>query len=144
MAGSTEGRSEGDAAQQEGHTGCQREFGHAEVQRQEYLDRRKAEEGSRTADCTGKDAADKQGRPAVLRLDDRAETEQLRQHQYLDGATGNRIQGLLVELGGIMRADRHGRSEEHTSELQSLMRNSYAVFCLKKKMKNRISITHNM
>src|SRR3546814_5516354 len=25
-----------------------------------------------------------------------------------------------------------GRSEEHTSELQSLMRNSYAVFCLKK------------
>src|SRR3546814_6261101 len=28
---------------------------------------------------------------------------------------------------------RHGRSEEHTSELQSLMRISYAVFCLKKK-----------
>src|SRR3546814_3456365 len=27
-----------------------------------------------------------------------------------------------------------GRSEEHTSELQSLMRNSYAVFCLKKKI----------
>src|SRR3546814_9193675 len=30
---------------------------------------------------------------------------------------------------------RHNRSEEHTSELQSLMRNSYAVFCLKKKKK---------
>src|SRR3546814_3658756 len=29
-----------------------------------------------------------------------------------------------------------GRSEEHTSELQSLIRNSYAVFCLKKKIKN--------
>src|SRR3546814_3574715 len=28
------------------------------------------------------------------------------------------------------------RSEEHTSELQSLMRNSYAVFCLKKKNKH--------
>src|SRR3546814_3276099 len=28
----------------------------------------------------------------------------------------------------------HGRSEEHTSELQSLMRISYAVFCLKKKI----------
>src|SRR3546814_2749107 len=28
-----------------------------------------------------------------------------------------------------------GRSEEHTSELQSLMRTSYAVFCLKKKKK---------
>src|SRR3546814_6520929 len=30
------------------------------------------------------------------------------------------------------------RSEEHTSELQSLMRISYAVFCLKKKTKNRL------
>src|SRR3546814_10279132 len=31
---------------------------------------------------------------------------------------------------------RKGRSEEHTSELQSLMRISYAVFCLKKKQPN--------
>src|SRR3546814_5308450 len=30
-----------------------------------------------------------------------------------------------------------GRSEEHTSELQSLMRISYAVFCLKKKKNNK-------
>src|SRR3546814_4008850 len=58
---------------------------------------------------------------------------------------------LLLQLGdraslGIDRADeRHGdrpgiaddRSEEHTSELQSLMRISYAVFCLKKKKKRR-------
>src|SRR3546814_8084283 len=36
----------------------------------------------------------------------------------------------LDDLG--LRLDRP-RSEEHTSELQSLMRNSYAVFCLKKK-----------
>src|SRR3546814_6006253 len=39
------------------------------------------------------------------------------------------------------------RSEEHTSELQSLMRISYAVFCLKKKTKkkqnNNITPTHN-
>src|SRR3546814_519176 len=33
------------------------------------------------------------------------------------------------------------RSEEHTSELQSLMRNSYAVFCLKKKKKTQTYIT---
>src|SRR3546814_10817678 len=32
---------------------------------------------------------------------------------------------------------RRWRSEEHTSELQSLMRNSYAVFCLKKKKKRK-------
>src|SRR3546814_7321285 len=31
------------------------------------------------------------------------------------------------------------RSEEHTSELQSLMRISYAVFCLKKKIKSTIN-----
>src|SRR3546814_3218477 len=37
------------------------------------------------------------------------------------------------------------RSEEHTSELQSLMRTSYAVFCLKKKKKNlRISNTSQL
>src|SRR3546814_1670004 len=34
------------------------------------------------------------------------------------------------------RRARPSRSEEHTSELQSLMRISYAVFCLKKKTKN--------
>src|SRR3546814_8934401 len=42
---------------------------------------------------------------------------------------------------GLQAAD---RSEEHTSELQSLMRNSYAVFCLKKqKNKNKLS-THTV
>src|SRR3546814_5576787 len=35
----------------------------------------------------------------------------------------------------------HGRSEEHTSELQSLMRISYAVFCLKKKIKKHYEPT---
>src|SRR3546814_10220218 len=39
-----------------------------------------------------------------------------------------RPQALVVDLAGF-----EARSEEHTSELQSLMRNSYAVFCLKKK-----------
>src|SRR3546814_4173295 len=34
------------------------------------------------------------------------------------------------------------RSEEHTSELQSLMRISYAVFCLKKKKKHTTHTTH--
>src|SRR3546814_5908215 len=34
--------------------------------------------------------------------------------------------------GGVAPARARGRSEEHTSELQSLMRISYAVFCLKK------------
>src|SRR3546814_8425114 len=37
----------------------------------------------------------------------------------------------------------HPRSEEHTSELQSLMRISYAVFCLKKKNKTNYRIQHH-
>src|SRR3546814_9777561 len=36
------------------------------------------------------------------------------------------------------------RSEEHTSELQSLMRISYAVFCLKKQKNNTISYTNEL
>src|SRR3546814_2677864 len=48
-----------------------------------------------------------------------------------------------TDRGGGRRGDRshEARSEEHTSELQSLMRISYAVFCLKKK-KNIIN-NHN-
>src|SRR3546814_10327166 len=41
----------------------------------------------------------------------------------------------------VSHAGGSGRSEEHTSELQSLMRISYAVFCLKKKTKQH-SLTH--
>src|SRR3546814_2364679 len=40
-------------------------------------------------------------------------------------------------LRGAPPSVRKGRSEEHTSELQSLMRISYAVFCLKKKNKTQ-------
>src|SRR3546814_17187633 len=43
------------------------------------------------------------------------------------------IKGIVVALG--IQGNTH-RSEEHTSELQSLMRISYAVFCLKKKRTN--------
>src|SRR3546814_1521354 len=48
--------------------------------------------------------------------------------------------GMAMHVEAPVRAGRRGRgrrSEEHTSELQSLMRISYAVFCLKKK-KNEI------
>src|SRR3546814_5791938 len=43
----------------------------------------------------------------------------------------------------ILPDRRFGRSEEHTSELQSLMRISYAVFCLKKKQKNSKTTTQH-
>src|SRR3546814_521450 len=44
----------------------------------------------------------------------------------------NRSKGAAVQ-GPRVQADRRRRSEEHTSELQSLMRISYAGFCLNKK-----------
>src|SRR3546814_10008211 len=57
------------------------------------------------------------------------------------GPAGRAASDLLVRLG--QHGDALGevdpaelRSEEHTSELQSLMRISYAVFCLKKKKQN--------
>src|SRR3546814_4450263 len=56
-----------------------------------------------------------------------------------------RAQAYIMGIGYGAEAIEHGaslRSEEHTSELQSLMRISYAVFCLKKK-KNNHNITTN-
>src|SRR3546814_944863 len=57
----------------------------------------------------------------------------------------------LAEIGDLYVNDAFSaRSEEHTSELQSLMRISYAVFCLKKKQTtplkthSSILITHNL
>src|SRR3546814_7265426 len=47
-----------------------------------------------------------------------------------EDAMGDSLPGTLVVDEDEIGDD---RSEEHTSELQSLMRNSYAVFCLKKK-----------
>src|SRR3546814_8414724 len=49
-------------------------------------------------------------------------------------ATLARIPALIAEVNGAVQ-----RSEEHTSELQSLMRISYAVFCLKKQ-RNKVIV----
>src|SRR3546814_4957192 len=48
-------------------------------------------------------------------------------------ALGRSLPGLAAEQAAVASAGDRTRSEEHTSELQSLMRTSYAVFCLKKK-----------
>src|SRR3546814_1527125 len=49
------------------------------------------------------------------------------------GGEGNAAEAPTGALGLEAQGYVKNRSEEHTSELQSLMRNSYAVFCLKKK-----------
>src|SRR3546814_7435029 len=51
----------------------------------------------------------------------------------LDTAMKGGARKLESERGSASYARRRNRSEEHTSELQSLMRNSYAALCLKKK-----------
>src|SRR3546814_8459852 len=51
------------------------------------------------------------------------------------------IDSRIERAGG--QPVRVSRSEEHTSELQSLMRISYAVFCLKQKTKNKNTYEHN-
>src|SRR3546814_6306851 len=56
--------------------------------------------------------------------------------QNAEDVAQRRIVPVLTIVGTCLgRVGHCGRSEEHTSELQSLMRISYAVFCLKKKTK---------
>src|SRR3546814_6745799 len=53
-----------------------------------------------------------------------------------------RVIGIDAGHIAVIHRQSAGRSEEHTSELQSLMRISYAVFCLKKKKYNNIKNKH--
>src|SRR3546814_3859080 len=64
--------------------------------------------------------------------------------QFLDAGLGELVLAALARHAmGLGEGDQIGhvgscrKSEEHTSELQSLMRISYAVFCLKKKTQNQ-------
>src|SRR3546814_2602795 len=61
-------------------------------------------------------------------------TTLFRSSERSPGAASSAIAEAMEALT-IRRATASDRSEEHTSELQSLMRISYAVFCLKKKKK---------
>src|SRR3546814_8166567 len=68
--------------------------------------------------------------------------EPVHRQRQLDGDIGRKrahdigLAHHFIKFGGDYR------SEEHTSELQSLMRISYAVFCLKKKITIKLSISH--
>src|SRR3546814_4700511 len=77
-------------------------------------------------------------RAALLRERERAGPRPIRRRSR-DGGRGARLQGDPREepqrIQGSLRQGARARSEEHTSELKSLMRISYAVFCLKKKKK---------
>src|SRR3546814_3563778 len=86
-------------------------------------------------------------RREIERGDERAQLREA-EAEFVAERHEQRRENQLEKMGGGMHQaneadhfpvdlapDETMRSEEHTSELQSLMRNSYAVFCLKKKKK---------
>src|SRR3546814_4688331 len=63
----------------------------------------------------------------------RGQTDLLVEHVFLDRLGIAQQRATEAGATAVLVGDDGIRSEEHTSELQSLMRSSYAVFCLKKK-----------
>src|SRR3546814_7699674 len=97
-----------------------------------------------------------EGGVARGRIEHETRPSMAERHQFADPRErlGTRGDGLgIIAVRGDRRGDRPEiglgldprgdgeivRSEEHTSELQSLMRISYAVFCLKKKKKKQMN-----
>src|SRR3546814_8633831 len=66
----------------------------------------------------------------------RAEAEEL-SHARMQFDIRKSVANVHLHKCSTAKAEPSRRSEEHTSELQSLMRISYAVFCLKKKKKRQ-------
>src|SRR3546814_6790564 len=100
-------------------------------------------------------SSDLTGLPVLYDLCPVTQTEQTRSGLCADGAcmmlnvsvarrSSWQHRFYLMKASALCRAAAGCRSEEHTSELQSLMRISYAVFCLKKNKNQEriIKITH--
>src|SRR3546814_3833702 len=100
--------------------------------------------------CSSGDQAQRAGKPGYQRQSqgraDWMAGQPADQFRHRDGAAHLTSKGMLIGRGGRAAAftpvtdstlgacqGNANRSEEHTSDLQSLMRISYAVFCLKKK-----------
>src|SRR3546814_6887845 len=78
--------------------------------------------------------AERQGRTMDFRETDRVETSDVATAELTRTEAETPVEstaGVKAKLNGDVEPT--VRSEEHTSELQSIMRNSYAVFCLKNK-----------
>src|SRR3546814_20777998 len=90
----------------------------------------------------GPDDRDRRSLPApTVRYEDAIETLDvgaLRARGSLDLGFGEDVDPEVAEIARVAAEKLVARSEEHTSELQSLMRISYAVFCLKKKKTKQI------
>src|SRR3546814_2800692 len=78
-------------------------------------------------------------RACLAAIDHAADTDRFshREIGHLVAHRADMADDLMAGNARVMRAAPFARSEEHTSELQSLMRISYAVFCLKKKKQTK-------
>src|SRR3546814_2404700 len=81
--------------------------------------------------------------PATVWADGATQTQMAKTYNIAPGPLGSALLSFADQAGVNLSMDMSvtkglmtQRSEEHTSELQSLMRISYAVFCLKKKIRN--------
>src|SRR3546814_5738816 len=97
---------------------------------------------SRSLLCSPRDAKDS----GLDRISARQLYDGVHERMALRWVSGMRGESRALEPGAAQarRPSLIGRSEEHTSELQSLMRISYAVFCLKKKKKPLTIKTHHI
>src|SRR3546814_1940369 len=105
-------------------------------------DRRPVRALARRADRLSRLRCPARARARRLVRRDRARGHRRRHCGDRPGALPGRIRDGRRALPLVERSARTWRSEEHTSELQSLMRISYAVFCLKKKTKNNRTKTN--
>src|SRR3546814_6018214 len=83
-------------------------------------------------------------RPApVIEVSGRLYPVEVRYRPVRQDEAGDEPAGGRPNRERLAGDEERDRSEEHTSELQSLMRNSYAVFCLKKKKRKKAKKTEN-
>src|SRR3546814_9328686 len=102
-----------------------------------------------TLDCGEGPNGEKLGGDVVIKLRPDlapghvARITELAQEGFYDGILFHRvIPGFMAQGGCPHGTGMGGRSEEHTSEPQSLMRNSYAVFCLNNNISHQRNYQH--
>src|SRR3546814_76808 len=120
--------------------------------RKKFFDAEEADDGAAFGPRAGEMIANEKanayeraisGRLAAASLigeDDAKAMAYLQKALELNGLSNNEHYDSMLMLGQLQMQTDNARSEEHTSELQSLMRNSYAVFRLKKKKTDNKSI----
>src|SRR3546814_6281604 len=112
-------------------TGAKCLSAHRFFERHPALRARHARQECRKSTISGPNSRDSRPQRRAAMSDDDEFTPRLGRQRQQGGKRARRYLGRVV--GAAIRSAEKGRSEEPTPELQSLMRISYAVFCLNKK-----------